>query len=121
MSVNWVCADCIVAEVGRLALGEETCLGPTSDTDTCQVCGNRPAPGKLLRQPKVWPPPRAPDAMLDDIVLLCGKVFADHEENERVLVDDLVELRDSINELRHTVAAGAGYKAVPKLVRPEKS
>ena len=68
----------------------------------------------------VKPPPRAPDAMLDDIVLLCGKVFADHEENERVLVDDLVELRDGINELRHTVAAGAGYKAVPRLVWPEK-
>ena len=63
---------------------------------------------------------RTPAEMLEDVVLLCGKVFADHEENEKVLVDDLVELRDGINELRHTVAAGAGYKAVPKLVRPEK-
>lgn len=50
---------------------------------------------------------RTPEAMLEDIVLLCGKVFADHEENEKVLVDDLVELRDGINELRHAVAAGA--------------
>lgn len=63
---------------------------------------------------------KTPDVMLEDIVLLCGKVFADHEENERVLVDDLVELRDGINELRAAVANGAGYKAVPKLVRPEK-
>ena len=63
---------------------------------------------------------RTPAEMLEDVVLLCGKVFADHEKNEKVLVDDLVELRDGINELRHTVAAGAGYKAVPKLVRPEK-
>jgi hypothetical protein len=58
--------------------------------------------------------------MLEDIVLLCGKVFADHEEHERVLVTDLVELRDGINGLRAAVASGAGYKAVPKLVRPEK-
>jgi hypothetical protein len=66
--------------------------------------------------------PRTPDVMLEDIVLLCGKVFADHEENDRVLVDDLVELRDGINELRHTIGSGngQGYKAVPKLVRPEK-
>jgi hypothetical protein len=67
-------------------------------------------------------PPRAPDAMLEDIVLLCGKIFADYEEHERVLVDDLVELRDGINELRRMVGGGngPGYKAVPKLVRPEK-
>jgi len=58
--------------------------------------------------------------MLEDIVLLCGKVFADNEEHERVRVDDLVELRDGINELRAAVATGAGYKSVPKLVRPEK-
>lgn len=63
-----------------------------------------------------------PAAMLENIVLLCGKIFADHEENERVLVDDLVELRDKINELRQTIGSGngPGYKAVPKLVRPEK-
>lgn len=63
-----------------------------------------------------------PAAMLEDIVLLCGKVFADHEENDRVLVDDLVLLRDGINELRQTIGSGngPGYKAVPKLVRPEK-
>lgn len=63
---------------------------------------------------------KPPDVMLEDIVLLCGKVFADHEENERVLVVDLVQLRDGINELRAAVATGAGYKSVPRLVRPEK-
>jgi hypothetical protein len=67
-------------------------------------------------------PSRTPDAMLEDIVLLCGKVFADHEEEERVFVDDLVQLRDGINELRQTIGGGngPGYKAVPKLVRPER-
>lgn len=67
-------------------------------------------------------PPRAPDVMLEDIVLLCGKVFADNEEFGRVKADDLVELRDGINELRHTLGSGSGpgYKSVPKLVRPEK-
>jgi hypothetical protein len=61
--------------------------------------------------------------MLEDIVLLCGKVFADHEEHERVLVGDLVQLRDGINELRQTLGSGngPGYKAVPKLVKAEKS
>ena len=65
---------------------------------------------------------KPPDVMLDDIVLLCGKVFADHEENEKVLVDDLVQLRDGINELRQTIGSGSGpgYKAVPKLVKPER-
>ena len=61
-----------------------------------------------------------PAEQLDEIVLLCGKVFADDAEKECVLVDDLVELRDRINCLRHVVACGAGYKSVPKLVRPEK-
>jgi hypothetical protein len=62
------------------------------------------------------------EVMLEEIVLLCGKVFADHEENERVLVDDLVDLRDRINALRGAIGSGngQGYKAVPKLVRPEK-
>ena len=65
---------------------------------------------------------KPPDVMLEDIVILCGKVFADHEENEKVLVDDLVQIRDGINELRSTLGSGngPGYKAVPKLVRPEK-
>lgn len=62
----------------------------------------------------------SPDVMLDDIVLLCGKVFADHEELERVLVDDLVVLRDSINALRNAITGRNGYESVPKLVRPEK-
>jgi hypothetical protein len=72
-----------------------------------------------LRAPN---PLRAPGEMLEDIVLLCGKVFADHEEHERVLIDDLIELRDGINELRQTIGSGSGpgYKAVPKLVRPER-
>lgn len=65
---------------------------------------------------------KTPDVMLEDIVTLCAKVFADHEEHERVHVDDLVRLRDGINELRQTIGSGSGpgYKAVPKLVRPEK-
>lgn len=63
---------------------------------------------------------KPPDVMLEDIVLLCGKVFADHEENERVLVVDLVQLRDGINELRNALTGRNGYESVPKLVRPEK-
>ena len=63
---------------------------------------------------------RAPSEMLEDIVLLCGKVFADHEENEHVLVDDLVDLRDNINGLRNAITGRNGYESVPKLVRPEK-
>lgn len=63
---------------------------------------------------------RAPDVMLEDIVLLCAKVFADHEEHERVLVTDLVKLRDDINELRNALTGRNGYESVPKLVRPEK-
>ena len=58
--------------------------------------------------------------MLEDIVLRCGKVFADHEELGLVKVDDLVELRDGINGLRNALTGRNGYEAVPKLVRPEK-
>ena len=58
--------------------------------------------------------------MLEDIVLLCGKVFADHEEIGIVRVVDLVELRDGINELRNALTGRNGYESVPKLVRPEK-
>jgi hypothetical protein len=66
---------------------------------------------------------RTPAAILDDIVVLCGKVFADNEEFEKVYVVDLVGIRDGINELRNAVGSGNGhgYKAVPKLVRPEKA
>jgi hypothetical protein len=59
-----------------------------------------------------------PAEQLEEIVLLCGKVFADDSENKRVLIDDLVDLRRRINSLRDAVACGAGYKSVPKLVRP---
>ena len=59
-----------------------------------------------------------PDVMLEDIALLCGKIFADHEENERVLVDDLVRLRDGINALRNAITGRNGYESVPKVVRP---
>jgi hypothetical protein len=63
---------------------------------------------------------KTPAAMLESIVGICAKVFADNEEHECVFVVDLAELRDEINDLRRAVATGAGYKSVPKLVRPEK-
>jgi hypothetical protein len=49
---------------------------------------------------------RTPAEILDDIVVLCGKVFADHEELEKVYVVDLVGIRDGINELRSAVGSG---------------
>lgn len=64
------------------------------------------------------PDSRTPDVMLEDLVLLCGKIFADHEELERVKVDDLVQLRDGINALRNAITGRNGYESVPKLVRP---
>jgi hypothetical protein len=61
-----------------------------------------------------------PAEKLEEIVILCAKVFADHEEHERVHVTDLVQLRDGINELRNAITGRNGYESVPKLVRPEK-
>ena len=40
---------------------------------------------------------REPAEILEDIVLLCGKVFADHEENEKVYVGSC---RDSRRDQR---------------------
>lgn len=62
----------------------------------------------------------SPAEMLEDIVLLCGKVFADDQELGLVKVDDLVKIRDGINDLRNVITGRNGYGSAPKLVRPEK-
>ena len=64
---------------------------------------------------------QTPAEMLEEIVLLCGKVFADDQELGLVRVDDLVKIRDGINALRNAITGRNGYESVPKLVRrPEK-
>jgi hypothetical protein len=54
----------------------------------------------------------------DMLIGLCSKVAVD-DESGAVRVDDLVELRDKINDLRRRVTQGDGYKAFPALVRPD--
>jgi len=58
------------------------------------------------------------EELWDMLVGLCSKVAVD-DESGAVRVYDLIELRDKINELRHRVAQGVGYKAFPGLVRPD--
>jgi len=55
---------------------------------------------------------------LDDALILCAKIVDDRETRGRVAMDDLTELRDAINTLRGLVAGGAGYSAVPSVIRP---
>ena len=55
--------------------------------------------------------------LFSDVVSLCCKVAHDDEVDGQVHVNDLVELRDLINDMRSAVAGGVGYKGFPKLVR----
>ncbi len=61
-----------------------------------------------------------PNEALDDVLSLCAKVLHDIEQTGRVRIDDLCQLRDSINDVRKAVANGAGYKAVPRVARSEE-
>ena len=50
-----------------------------------------------------------------DILSVCAKVLHDVEQpNGQVFIDDLVELRDDINEVRKRIAT-SGYKEFPKI------
>jgi len=56
---------------------------------------------------------------LEDVILLCGKVYADREEFGRVQMDDLLALRERIQDVRLFMRSGGmGYAAMPELVRP---
>jgi hypothetical protein len=59
-----------------------------------------------------------PDETLDDVISLCAKVAHVHDTTGRVHMNDLVELRDTINDIRSHVAGGGGYKSLPRLVKP---
>jgi hypothetical protein len=61
-----------------------------------------------------------PDEVLSDVVSLCAKVWNDNEKLGRVHTDDLVELRDRINDIRGHVAGGGGYASLPRLIKPGK-
>lgn len=53
--MSLVCEDCVIAEVGILAPGEEKNMG-FMKPQKCSVCGNETEPEKI-RQPVRWPPP----------------------------------------------------------------
>lgn len=59
-----------------------------------------------------------PNEVLDDLLSLCAKICHVHDTTGRVHVNDLLELRESINAIRTHVAGGGGYKSLPRLVRP---
>jgi hypothetical protein len=61
-----------------------------------------------------------PDEVLLDVVSLCAKIWNDNEAKARVHVDDLVELRDRINDIRGHVSSGGGYASLPRLIKPGK-
>jgi len=60
-----------------------------------------------------------PNEALDDVLSLCAKVLHDADVGP-VFMNDLIQLRDSINDIRKAVCNGAGYKAVPRLQREDK-
>ena len=49
-----------------------------------------------------------------DIVSMCAKILHDAEQPSGVFIDDLVELRDDINEVRKRIAT-SGYKTFPRI------
>ncbi len=56
--------------------------------------------------------------VLDDVLSLFAKVLHDNEVNKRILIADLIEIRDTINKIRGHIAT-AGYKSMPKLQRSD--
>ena len=61
-----------------------------------------------------------PDEVLLDVVGLCAKVCKDNELTGRIYVDDLIEIRDRINDIRKHVSSGGGYHSLPRLIKPGK-
>lgn len=56
--------------------------------------------------------------VLEEAILLCGKVTHDHEARGVVLVDDLSELHDRVSDIRRHLANGASYRGAPNLAPP---
>lgn len=61
--------------------------------------------------------PTEANEVLDDVLSFCAKLLVDYETSGLVRMDDLVDLRDQINEVRAAVAGGVGYEKMPRLVR----
>lgn len=48
-----VCEDCVIAALGSMSPGEETCMGFWGSVK-CSACGKK-TPSEKMRQPRVWP------------------------------------------------------------------